>query len=73
MLFINGEPLVEMPLQERRQRLWDSFQVVEGQFQFATSRDPETTEEIEEFLDESIKGDFMLYFFKTIVCISLIE
>lgn len=45
-----------MPLQDRRQKLWDSFRKVDGQFEFATSRDPQSVEEIEEFLDESLKG-----------------
>ena len=56
MLFINGESLVQKPLLERRNRLRASFQEVEGQFRFATSRDPSSVEEIEEFLDESLKG-----------------
>ena len=64
LLFINGESLVQMPLQDRRQKLWDSFQKVDGQFQFATSKDPQSVEEIEEFLDESLKGT--LFRLKTI-------
>jgi ATP-dependent DNA ligase len=50
-----------MPLAERRQRLWNSFHKVCGQFDFATSRDPQTVEEIEEFLDESLKGVILVY------------
>ncbi|XP_057372551.1 DNA ligase 1-like [Daphnia carinata] len=57
LLFINGESLVEIPLIERRQKLWNSFHRVDGQFDFATSRDPQSIEEIEEFLDESLKGN----------------
>ncbi|XP_046444865.1 DNA ligase 1-like isoform X2 [Daphnia pulex] len=57
LLYLNGESLVTMPLIERRQRLWNSFHKVDGQFGFATSRDPQTVEEIEEFLDESLKGN----------------
>ena len=56
LLFINGESLVEKPLMERRRRLRESFQKVDAQFDFATSKDAESTEEIEEFLDESLKG-----------------
>lgn len=56
LLFLNGESLVEKPLIERRRRLRESFRKVDEQFDFATSRDVESTEEIEEFLDESLKG-----------------
>lgn len=56
LLFINGEPLVQKPLIERRQLLHEYFHPVDGQFGFATSKDPETLEEIEEFLDSSLKG-----------------
>ena len=59
LLYLNGESLVEKPLLERRKRLWDSFQKVDGQFDFATSRDPQTVEDIEEFLDESLKGSIL--------------
>jgi len=59
LLFLNGESLVKKPLIERRKKLWDSFHKVDGQFDFATSRDPKTTEEIEEFLDESLKGEIL--------------
>ena len=58
MLLINGESLVQQPLVERRRRMNQAFQTVEGQFHFATGKDPESMEEIEEFLDESIKGLF---------------
>jgi len=57
LLFINGESLVRKSLAERREKLWEFFQPVEGQFGFATSKDPETVEEVEEFLESSLKGN----------------
>lgn len=60
LLYINGTSLVQLPLEERRQQLWNNFRKVDGQFDFATSRDPQSVEEIEEFLDESLKGYIFL-------------
>lgn len=62
LLFINGESLVERPLRERREKLLNAFQTVDGQFQMATGRDPESVDEIEEFLEESLKGWFHALF-----------
>lgn len=56
LLYINGTSLVDRPLEERRQKLWDSFRKVDGQFDFATSKDSQSVEEIQEFLEESLKG-----------------
>lgn len=61
MLFINGESLVELPLENRRGKLREYFRKVDGQFDFATSRDPQSVEEVEEFLDESLKGIFVVH------------
>jgi DNA ligase-1 len=78
LLYLNGESLVQMPLVDRRQRLWNSFHKVDGQFDFATSRDPQTVEEIEEFLDESLKGAVLLFYFaqdrrsKLLFCFSVL-
>lgn len=58
LLYLNGEPLIRLPLAKRREKLRESFHKVDGQFDFATSRDPTSIEEIEEFLEESIKGKF---------------
>merc|ERR1712156_1361840 len=54
LLFLNGESLVTKPFEERRQMLR-----VEGEFQFAQSVDGNTTEEIQEALEESIKGGYL--------------
>merc|ERR1712088_114911 len=57
LLFLNGESLVTKSFEERRQMLRDNFKAVEGEFQFAQSVDGNTTEEIQEALEESIKDN----------------
>nr|XP_022919673.1 DNA ligase 1 [Onthophagus taurus] len=57
LLYFNGEPLVKKPFQHRRELLKKHFKEVEGQWHFATSLDTKTMEEVEEFLDESVKGN----------------
>lgn len=47
--------LLQRPLVERRELLRQHFQVVPGEFGFAKSSDCETTEEIQAFLEESVK------------------
>ncbi|KAM5132722.1 DNA ligase 1 [Mantella aurantiaca] len=55
MLYLNGESLVREPFSRRRQLLRESFEEVEGEFMFATYMDTSNTDEISEFLDQSIK------------------
>ena len=50
------QSLVRKPLRERRKLLHDNFKEVEGEFVFAKSMTSSNTEDIAEFLDESIKG-----------------
>ncbi|XP_070187767.1 DNA ligase 1-like isoform X2 [Littorina saxatilis] len=57
LLYLNGESLVQKPFRLRRQLLRDLFTEVEGEFLFATSMISSNTEEIDKFLDESIKGN----------------
>merc|ERR1719384_2464693 len=57
LLYLNGESLVTKSFEERRQMLRDNFKAVEGEFQFAQSVDGNTTEEIQEALEESIKDN----------------
>lgn len=57
LLFLNGDPLVKKPFAQRRQLLKENFKEVEGQWCFATSMDTTTMEEVQEFLDESVKGN----------------
>ena len=56
LLYLNGESLIRKPFRERRQNLHAAFKEVEGEFVFASARDCNDTEEIQEFLDESIKN-----------------
>ncbi|KAI1212440.1 ATP-dependent DNA ligase [Annulohypoxylon truncatum] len=56
LLFLNGDPVVEKPLRERRELLYDAFQPVEGEFSFATHMNGRELEEIQTFLDESVKA-----------------
>lgn len=57
LLYLNGESLLQKPLGERRKLLLENFQEVEGKFTFAIGKDATKMSEIEEFLDESIKGN----------------
>ncbi|XP_012275233.1 DNA ligase 1 isoform X2 [Orussus abietinus] len=57
LLYLNGEALVKEPFIKRRQLLKDNFKEIEGEWKFATSHDPTTMEEVEDFLEESVKGN----------------
>ncbi|XP_069782939.1 DNA ligase 1 [Narcine bancroftii] len=55
LLFLNGESLVKAPFSRRRKLLRDSFVEVEGEFIFAQSMISGNTEDIAEFLEQSIR------------------
>ncbi|KDQ63563.1 hypothetical protein JAAARDRAFT_169520 [Jaapia argillacea MUCL 33604] len=55
LLYLNGEPLLHKSLVERRELLREHFKPVDGEFQFAKSSDGDTTDEIQAFLEESVK------------------
>ncbi|KAF9256931.1 ATP-dependent DNA ligase [Marasmius fiardii PR-910] len=55
LLYLNGEPLLHKSLSERRKLLQEYFQPVDGKFQFAKASDSEATEDIQAFLEESVK------------------
>ncbi|XP_034251987.1 DNA ligase 1 isoform X3 [Thrips palmi] len=57
LLYLNGEPLVKKPLQERRKLLRENFKEVGEEFRFASSVDVTTMEEVQEYLEESVKGN----------------
>lgn len=56
LLYLNGAALVEQPLRERRAQLAASFAPAEGEFSFATHMDGQELDEIQTFLDESVKA-----------------
>lgn len=56
LLYLNGEPLVKEPFKKRRELLKAHFKEEEGQWHFATCMDTKTMEEVQEFLEESVKG-----------------
>lgn len=56
LLHLNDKPLITLTLEERRKLLRENFNETPGRFMFAQSRDVDTVEEIQDALDESIKG-----------------
>lgn len=56
LLYLNGEAVVEKSLRERRELLSTAFVQVEGEFAFATHMNGQELEEIQTFLDESVKA-----------------
>merc|ERR1719150_3237756 len=55
ILYLNGEALVKESFRKRRELLQKHFKQVEGEFIFAKSGDPETMEEVQELLEDSVK------------------
>lgn len=58
VLYLNDEPLVKEPFTKRRELLKKHFKEVEGEWKFANSLDTSTMEEVQVFLDESVKGSY---------------
>eukprot|EP01064_Diplonema_japonicum_P009170 TRINITY_DN16642_c0_g1_i1.p1 TRINITY_DN16642_c0_g1~~TRINITY_DN16642_c0_g1_i1.p1 ORF type:complete len:756 (+),score=154.35 TRINITY_DN16642_c0_g1_i1:64-2268(+) len=56
LLYLNGESLLDKTFKERRELLQCSFNAIPGLFQYATKKDCTDADEIEAFLNESIKG-----------------
>ncbi|PFH58202.1 hypothetical protein XA68_14022 [Ophiocordyceps unilateralis] len=56
LLYLNGQAVVEKPLRERRELLRQAFTPVEGEFAFATYMNGQELDEIQVFLDESVKA-----------------
>lgn len=55
ILYLNGEPLLHLDLASRRALLQKSFEPVQDEFDFAISKDLTSSEDIQSFLDESVK------------------
>ncbi|KAI9851204.1 MAG: hypothetical protein M1838_004216 [Thelocarpon superellum] len=56
ILFVNGESVVRKSFRERRKLLYDAFEEVEGEFAFAKQMNTSELEEIQTFLEESVKA-----------------
>ncbi|KAI0019002.1 ATP-dependent DNA ligase [Xylariomycetidae sp. FL0641] len=56
LLYLNGEAVVEKSLRERRELLKEAFTPVEGEFAYATYMNGQELEEIQTFLDDSVKA-----------------
>ena len=57
LIYLNGESYLQKPLIERRAALRASFEVLPREFEFAIASDASDAEEIQTFLEESIKGN----------------
>ncbi|GAB1861374.1 DNA ligase [Camponotus japonicus] len=57
LLYLNDEPLVKEPFAKRRELLKQHFKEIEGEWKFANSMNTSTMEEVQVFLDESVKGN----------------
>lgn len=57
LLYFNGEPLVKKAFAERRAILRENFRESEGEWTFAKSLDTTAMEEVQESLEESVKGN----------------
>lgn len=58
LLYLNGKALVREPLTKRRGLLHENFNEVEEEFMFAKSIDISAMEEVQDFLEGSVKGNF---------------
>lgn len=56
LLHLNDKSLIKLPLAERRKILRESFIETPGKFMYAQSRDVDSLDEIQEVLDEAVKG-----------------
>ncbi|KAI9802617.1 MAG: hypothetical protein M1833_001691 [Piccolia ochrophora] len=56
LLFLNGESIVKRSFRERRELMKDAFEEVEGEFTYAKFMNTSDLEEIQTFLDESMKA-----------------
>lgn len=55
LLLYNGESLISKSFDERRDILHDNFKQVDGKFRFATFKDSSDLDELQAFLDQSVK------------------
>ncbi|KAI9756321.1 MAG: hypothetical protein M4579_003913 [Chaenotheca gracillima] len=56
LLFLNGESIVQKSFRERRELMLEAFEEVQGEFAFAKSMNTTELEEIQTFLEDSVKA-----------------
>lgn len=57
LLYLNDQPLVTRPFVERRNLLREHFREVDDEWKFATSLDTSDIDELQNFLEVSVKGN----------------
>ncbi|CAK9821968.1 DNA ligase 1 [Anthophora retusa] len=57
LLYLNGKSLVQEPFIKRRELLKENFNEANGEWRYATSLDTSTMEQVQDFLDESVRGN----------------
>ncbi|XP_063707133.1 DNA ligase 1 [Culicoides brevitarsis] len=57
LLYLNGASLIKEPFYERRRLLHEHFQEKDGEWKFATKIDSNDIEQVQQFLDEAVKGN----------------
>lgn len=55
LLYLNGESLLTNSLKERREILMKNLKPIDGKFQFATFKNSSNLDELQTFLDQSVK------------------
>lgn len=55
LLYFNGESLVNKTLEQRRAVMFQNFKPIEGKFSFATFKNSSNLDELQVFLDQSVK------------------
>ncbi|KAK6455758.1 ATP-dependent DNA ligase [Scheffersomyces xylosifermentans] len=55
ILFFNDEPLITKSLNERREIMHENLTPINGKFQFATAKNSSNLDELQLFLDQSVK------------------
>ncbi|KAA1074966.1 hypothetical protein PGT21_025855 [Puccinia graminis f. sp. tritici] len=56
LLYLNDQPLINTDFSHRRSLLKEHFNQIEGEFSFATAVDVDNVEEIQTFLEQSVKA-----------------
>ncbi|KAG2736430.1 hypothetical protein G9P44_000520 [Scheffersomyces stipitis] len=55
ILYFDNEPLITKSLKERRQVMEENLTPMDGKFQFATAKNSSNLDELQQFLDQSVK------------------